>query len=136
MAKISEFKEEAHTPGIKKVMHWLGNIFLFRKIYLLIKIKKDPISFLKDLDFPPIEEIIRQRFGCTEQCHLCGASCSNGFECDGTNRKHTTELHRTPGLSGWHQKNTKKLTFAICSSEVASDNSYHIPNRMEEGVYK
>ena len=106
---------------------------MFWKLYLLIKIKEDPIRFLKDLDFPPIEEIIKQRFGCTEQCYLCGVSCSNGFECDGTTRKHTTELHRTPGLTGWHKIINKKLTFNICSSEVATEGRTYIDR---DGVTK
>ena len=130
-AKISEYKTEANISGIEQVtpaLNPVDNIFL----NFFLQIKADPVRFVKDLDFNPVAEIIKQRFGCMEQCFLCGVSCSNGFECDGTKRKHTTELHRTPGLSGWHYKENKRLCFKICSSEVATDNSYYD----HEGVLK
>ena len=55
---------------------------------------QDPIQFLKKLDFNPIEELINEKFGCTQQCPFCHVSCDNGFTCDGKNRRHTSERHR------------------------------------------
>ena len=87
----------------------------------MLQIKDDPISFLENLDFNPITEIIRQRFGCTEQCPFCGISCSNGFECDVETRKHSSELHRPRGLVGMNYEGSNKLVPDICSSSVASE---------------
>ena len=110
-------------------------------------------SYLDKLDFQPIEEITRQRFGCTKQCPFCGVSCSNGFDCDGTTRKHVTELHRPQvrlsfllatlsscgnfkGLYGWRNKETKKLWYEICSSDVASSNTYTLESNPSRRLYK
>merc|ERR1711915_1075599 len=64
------------------------------------ELDEEPISFLSKLKFTPIEELTKEKFGCTEQCPFCGVSCDNGFVCDGVNRKHTTERHRPMGFTG------------------------------------
>ena len=44
-------------------------------------------------DFNPVNELIKLKFGCTEQCPFCGATCDRVTKCDGTNMKHKCAHH-------------------------------------------
>ena len=58
------------------------------------EIEQNSITFLRKLQFNPIEEILKQSFGCTEQCPFCGAYCEKSINCSSQNRRHRSELHR------------------------------------------
>ena len=58
---------------------------------IIKKIEEKSIRY-EDLD--PVDDLIRNKIGCTETCPFCGATCDSPIPCDGINKKHDTCIHR------------------------------------------
>lgn len=84
----------------------------------------NPKKFLESLPFNPIEEVMKSRMGCTEQCPFCGSVCASGLSCNDTKLNHVTELHRPQGFTGMNDNDSKKLDRSLCSTSVSTDMRY------------
>ncbi|XP_065125135.1 interferon-induced very large GTPase 1-like isoform X2 [Paramisgurnus dabryanus] len=60
---------------------------------------------------------------CWVQCPFCAAICTNTLE--NHNEDHSVPFHRNIGLNGWHHRGTTNLSINICTSAVASDQSFY-----------
>ncbi|KAI2645584.1 Interferon-induced very large GTPase 1 [Labeo rohita] len=68
---------------------------------------------------------------CWVQCPFCGATCTNTIE--NHDGDHSVPLHRNNGINGWYYKGTTNLSVEICTSAVASDQSFY-PNESDYTV--
>jgi len=59
---------------------------------------------------------------CWVQCPFCATICTNTIE--GHSGDHSVPFHRNLGLNGWSYRGTTNLSIEICTSAVASDQSF------------
>ncbi|KAF4117768.1 hypothetical protein G5714_002321 [Onychostoma macrolepis] len=73
------------------------------------------------------DEILIEHFCqcCWVQCPFCKAICTNTVE--GHPGDHCIPFHRNIGLNGWFYRGTTNLSIEICTTAVASDQSFY-PN--------
>nr|XP_055043543.1 interferon-induced very large GTPase 1-like [Misgurnus anguillicaudatus] len=78
---------------------------------------------LNNTDRP--DEILIDHFCqcCWVQCPFCAAICTNTIE--NHDEDHSVFFHRNLGLNGWHYRGTTNLAINICTSAVASDQSFY-----------
>ncbi|XP_066170675.1 interferon-induced very large GTPase 1-like [Sylvia atricapilla] len=73
--------------------------------------------------------ILAEHFsGCWEQCPFCGAVCTNTIQ--GHDGDHQLIFHRPQGINGWFLHRTDYLSIDICSSLVASNCGFIIPDEV------
>ncbi|TRY85894.1 hypothetical protein DNTS_011916 [Danionella cerebrum] len=92
------------------------------------------VNFLDKLDNKDRpDEILIQHFCdcCWVQCPFCKAICTNTLK--NHRGDHSVPFHRVIGLNGWYYRGTTtgNLSISICTSEVATNNSFY-PNHSEE----
>lgn len=76
---------------------------------------------LRRLPTKPHKEIKKHISGCTEQCPICHVPCDNMTK---RHEKHRAELHYPEGVVGCAAKGNERLTCTICTSSVATGDSY------------
>ncbi|XP_044870494.1 interferon-induced very large GTPase 1-like [Mauremys mutica] len=91
-------------------------------------------SKLSKLTVKPQDEILKRVFGCGKQCPFCRVPCEAG----GSDHKvHFASLHRPRGLVESQRNKTKTLVSDICSSSVASSNTFRCTEtKWEDRPYK
>ncbi|XP_048041588.1 interferon-induced very large GTPase 1-like [Megalobrama amblycephala] len=85
-----------------------------------------------DCKFRP-DELLIDHFCqcCWVQCPFCRAICTNTIgDHDGD---HSAPFHRNNGLNGWSHRGTTILQINVCTSAVASDQSFY-PNDSDDAV--
>ncbi|TRY85895.1 hypothetical protein DNTS_011917 [Danionella cerebrum] len=90
------------------------------------------VNFLDKLDNKDRpDEILIQHFCdcCWVQCPFCKAICTNTLK--NHRGDHSVPFHRVIGLNGWYHRGTTNLSISICTSNVATNNSFY-PNHLEE----
>ncbi|XP_067400751.1 interferon-induced very large GTPase 1-like [Emydura macquarii macquarii] len=78
-------------------------------------------SKLSELKVKPQDEMFKRVFGCGKQCPFCKVPCEAGTS---VHEQHSASVHRPKGLGTWRWIETKKLCYDICSSSVASNNTF------------
>ncbi|GCB69729.1 hypothetical protein scyTo_0008443 [Scyliorhinus torazame] len=76
---------------------------------------------LPRLPVQPDEEIFRQVLGCGKMCPFCGVPCERGGS---GHKEHFAEIHRPQGLHCCLRHSSHKLVEEVCTSSVASDDSF------------
>ncbi|XP_053881098.1 up-regulator of cell proliferation-like [Malaclemys terrapin pileata] len=78
-------------------------------------------SKLSKLAVKPQDEIFKRVFGCGKQCPFCKVPCEAGAP---AHDEHFATVHRPEGLGKFQWNETRRLAYDICSSSVASNNSF------------
>ncbi|KAG6922395.1 putative protein 4070, partial [Chelydra serpentina] len=78
-------------------------------------------SKLSKLAVKPQDEIFKRVFGCGKQCPFCKVPCDAGAP---VHEEHFASVHRPEGLGKCQWNETRRLVSDICSSSVASNNSF------------
>nr|XP_032651270.1 interferon-induced very large GTPase 1-like [Chelonoidis abingdonii] len=76
---------------------------------------------LSNLPLNPQDVIFKQVFGCGMQCPFCKVPCEAGGS---DHKEHFASVHRPQGLCNFWDRDTQKLVYDICSSEVVSENLF------------
>jgi hypothetical protein len=69
---------------------------------------------------PPHEHLFNLMFGCQSCCPFCKVLCDH-TEKHYPGIKHSTQIHRPQGLSGYRDVKTRELASGICTSWVATE---------------
>ncbi|XP_048040612.1 interferon-induced very large GTPase 1-like [Megalobrama amblycephala] len=87
-----------------------------------------------DLKFRP-DELLIDHFCqcCWVQCPFCRSICTNTIE--NHTGDHSVPFHRNIGLNGWFYKGTTNLAIQICTSAVASTNTYFYPSASSSNAF-
>ncbi|XP_003515936.2 interferon-induced very large GTPase 1 isoform X1, partial [Cricetulus griseus] len=106
--KDTEFLKEAMSAALDPAMR---------------KVEEDYSRRPKDEMVPDIEKILSEHLcGCWKQCPFCKAICTNTIphhEGD-----HSVPFHHPQAVNGWHKHKTDYFATDICTTSVASDNSF------------
>ncbi|XP_065450280.1 interferon-induced very large GTPase 1-like [Chrysemys picta bellii] len=78
-------------------------------------------SKLSKLAVKPQDEIFKRVFGCGKQCPFCKVPCDAGTP---AHTEHRASVHRPRGLGESQENITRRLAYDICSSSVASNNTF------------
>ncbi|XP_032834302.1 interferon-induced very large GTPase 1-like isoform X2 [Petromyzon marinus] len=78
-------------------------------------------AWLSRLSVQPHIELYKSLAGCEKKCPFCGVPCDQG---GGGHVTHCAELHYPQGLYGFHGSSTKKLSTAVCTTDVAGDGTF------------
>ncbi|XP_056308939.1 repetitive organellar protein [Danio aesculapii] len=89
------------------------------------RFNKDTFPVKLDYKFRP-DELLIDHFCqcCWVQCPFCGVTCTNTIE--NHVGDHSVAVHRVIGLNGQFCAGTKNLSINICTSAVASDQSFNL----------
>ncbi|XP_056308526.1 thyroid receptor-interacting protein 11-like [Danio aesculapii] len=89
------------------------------------RFNKDTFPVKLDYKFRPDELLIDRLCQCCwVQCPFCGATCTNTTE--GHHGDHSVPFHRVIGLNRQFCAGTRNLSITICTSAVASDQSFNL----------
>uniref|UniRef100_A0A8C5MEK7 VLIG-type G domain-containing protein n=1 Tax=Leptobrachium leishanense TaxID=445787 RepID=A0A8C5MEK7_9ANUR len=109
--KDIDFLKEAMTKALETVVENLKGEF--------------SLCDVSNIKARPYEILYEQLAGCWEKCPFCKAVCTNTVP--GHKEDHSVQFHRPQGIQGrkWHK--TEHLVTDICSSLVASDCLFMLP---------
>ncbi|XP_066486485.1 interferon-induced very large GTPase 1-like [Tiliqua scincoides] len=88
---------------------------------ILRMVEMDIETTLSNLQVHPQDEIFKRVFGCGQQCPFCKVPCEAG---GGSHKKHFASVHWPQGLSQLIWAESKKLSYALCSSAIASQKKF------------
>ncbi|KAJ8041146.1 Interferon-induced very large GTPase 1 [Holothuria leucospilota] len=97
------------------------------------KNEDDIQSFIAQMKKAPHLEIMEQFQGCREKCPFCKVVChlqEKGHE------YHTARLHYPQGIGGCRLTDTNKLVLDMCTTSVASNNSYRFGEEESHRPFK
>nr|XP_055043541.1 interferon-induced very large GTPase 1-like [Misgurnus anguillicaudatus] len=147
---IQEINGDLHS-WLTHFTHLLSDVLVFSVSDLIgVNFTDVDIIILKDViikEIPAVISDIRSRFTtsrlilnntfrtseilidhfcqcCWVQCPFCAAICTNTIE--NHDRDHSVPFHRNNGLNGWHYIDTTNLSINICTSAVASNQSFRV----------
>ncbi|XP_054850103.1 interferon-induced very large GTPase 1-like [Eublepharis macularius] len=72
---------------------------------------------LSKLPVKPQDEFFKRVFGCRKQCPFCKVPCEAGGS---AHKAHFASVHRPQGLGRCREKDSQKLVYSLCSTDVAS----------------
>ncbi|EPQ10003.1 Interferon-induced very large GTPase 1 [Myotis brandtii] len=89
----------------------------------MITVEQECMSMPVEDRVPEIQKMLSEHLcGCWKQCPFCGAICTNTIpNHDGD---HSVPFHRPNAVIGWRYSKTEVLCLNICTSSVASDDSF------------
>uniref|UniRef100_A0A8C6QJC4 VLIG-type G domain-containing protein n=1 Tax=Nannospalax galili TaxID=1026970 RepID=A0A8C6QJC4_NANGA len=77
--------------------------------------------------FPEIEKLLTEHLcGCWKQCPFCKAVCTNTIPSH--EGDHSVPFHRPQAVSGWHIYKTDYFAIECCSTYMASDHTFILPD--------
>ncbi len=116
-----DFLEKTLSENLKVIISNLQNGFKSINDMKMDKCRKKPDELL-------IDHLCQC---CWAQCPFCKAICTNTIE--NHHGEHSVPFHRNIGLNGWFYRGTTNLSISICTSAVASDQSFY-PDSSENTV--
>ncbi|XP_075141931.1 interferon-induced very large GTPase 1-like [Leptodactylus fuscus] len=103
LADIEIFLEEVETEITTEIKH-------FTIDYVLSK-----------ASVKPQEELFKKVFGCGKQCPFCKVPCEAGAA---NHKEHFASVHRPQGLGTYRCRDSKMLSYSICSTDVVSNTTF------------
>ena len=141
---IAEFVENCSTLAITKDMFFLATIDKDLKEFHVFENQVNERlnqafkqvlaqgvnkSVVKEWNPKPFDKLVKLMFGCDEYCPFCRALCDKTMKHE---NEHSTRIHRPEGIAGYRNEESKILVVDICTTLVASDESFrnvHTPNK-------
>uniref|UniRef100_A0A8C5Q1R9 VLIG-type G domain-containing protein n=1 Tax=Leptobrachium leishanense TaxID=445787 RepID=A0A8C5Q1R9_9ANUR len=78
-------------------------------------------SVLSKVALKPQNELFKKVFGCGKQCPFCKVPCEAGAA---DHKEHFASVHRPQGLGSYRCKETKALSYSICSTDVVGNTDF------------
>ncbi|XP_037831288.1 interferon-induced very large GTPase 1-like [Kryptolebias marmoratus] len=104
------FLQEETNKKLKSVMKEISSF----SAYTMNKSRQKPEEIL-------IDQLCKC---CWVKCPFCSAVCTNTIESHSPD-DHSVPFHRPSGIKGWHYRGTVEMSINFCTTNVASDRSFH-----------